>query len=106
MQNFNLYENEFGYLLENGNLKYLLYKSKKVGKGYAPFFLKQVTPYEKYISGMYVEKQHQQKFNGKFENFSVVIILHFHSQTASVYFNDRNKSIPTNKQRNWKHKYF
>lgn len=92
MKYFNLIENEFGYILENGITKYVLYRSKhSTGGNYAPYYLKQVAPYSNYISGMYIDKDRQNKFNGKFNNYTVVIILFEENQSASVFFNDRNK---------------
>lgn len=104
MKNYYLEENEFGYILTNGNLKYILYKSKFNNGKYAPYFLKQVKPTETYISGMFVEKPFNNKFNGKYQNNSVVVILYPENEVASIFFNDRNAPKP--KYKKWKHNIY
>ena len=104
MKNYHLEENEFGYILTNEETKYILYKSKFNTGNYAPYYLKQVKPNETYISGMFVEKPFNNKFNGKFQNNSVVVILYPSNEVASIFFNDRNAPKP--KLKKWKHNIY
>lgn len=66
-------ENNFGYILQNQNEKYVLYKSRNESK--ASHYLKQVSPSEIYISGMFYDKSTNQ-FKGKtIDNKKVVVTL-------------------------------
>jgi hypothetical protein len=86
-------ETKFGYILQDKtkNTKYVLNASKKPAdpnSKTAPFYLKQVAPQEKYISGMFKDKK-QNKFNGKYNtpnmNFVVKIIFYTTGQ-AKIEF--------------------
>ena len=86
-------ETNFGYILQDKtkNIKYVLNESKKAAapnSKIAPFYLKQVKPTEKYISGMFKDKK-QNKFNGKFNtadlNF-VVKVIFYTTGTAKIEF--------------------
>ena len=67
--------NFFGYILKNvaTNEKFVLYKSKLEGSKKAPYYLKEISPTETYISGMFVNEK-KLLFNGKTQEGNKVII--------------------------------
>lgn len=68
---YNVIPNNFGYILTDGNEKFVLYNSKKSSG--APHYLKRVTPSEKYLSGMFYDKRTNQ-FRGKtLQNEKIVV---------------------------------
>jgi hypothetical protein len=70
-----------GYILQTNDktTKYILNSSKKTTGNYAPYYLKQVAPQNKYISGMFKDKK-SDKFNGKLNidsyNFKVRVLIY------------------------------
>lgn len=59
----NVNENSYGYVLSNESEKYVLNKTKYPNSK-APFYLKQVAPQERYLSGMFYDKR-KNMFVGK-----------------------------------------
>jgi hypothetical protein len=86
-------ETNYGYILtdKTNSTKYVLNESKKPAQDNsktAPFYLKQVKPTEKYISGMFKDKK-QNKFNGKWNTADfkfIVKVIFYTTGTAKIEF--------------------
>jgi len=86
-------ETKFGYILQDktNSTKFILNYSKKPAdqnSKIAPYYLKQIAPTEKYISGMFKDKK-QNKFNGKFTTADfkfIVKVIFYTTGTAKIEF--------------------
>jgi len=93
---FDVIETAYGYKLQNGQFTFVLNETKKVNSSAAPYFLAQVDPVAKFISGMFKSKSKStkpiMKFNGKYLTSTVIVIINEYNLTSNIYFNDRRKS--------------
>ncbi len=79
--NLNLAPTKVGYILTDGQLKFVCNKSK-YDNSKIPYYLKQVAPNEQYISGLFYDSKHD-IYTGKDTN-SNKIRLHLGTNSAKL----------------------
>lgn len=79
--NLDVVQTAFGYILTDGQLKYVCNKSK-YDNSKIPYYLKQVSPSEQYITGLFYDAKHD-IYTGK-DTDSHRIRLHLGTNSAKL----------------------